>query len=88
MSWWRALLFSPVVGEASPPYQPDIKMYQYILNTLLHGALMLEGTPTLMLTEQKNVLVEGRSVLNYHGEGPFTYLTPRCTTFTCRCMVL
>jgi hypothetical protein len=32
--------------------------------------MILEGSPMLMLTEQKNVLVEGRSVLSYHGEGP------------------
>jgi hypothetical protein len=34
---------------------------------LLHDALMLEVPPALLLTGQKNVLVEGPSVLSYHG---------------------
>jgi hypothetical protein len=35
----------------------------YILHMSLHGALMLEGSPTLMWTGQENVLMEGPSVL-------------------------
>ncbi len=69
-----------------PYYTPDAQMH--ILQMSLHGALMLEGSPTLMWTGQKNVLVEGPSVLSCHGEGPITHLIPRCTSFTCRCMVL
>jgi hypothetical protein len=38
---------------------------------LLHGALIHESSPTLMLTGQKDVLEEGTSVLSCHGEGPF-----------------
>jgi hypothetical protein len=34
-----------------------------ILHMSLHGALMLEGLPTLMLTGQKNVLVKGPTLL-------------------------
>ncbi len=36
----------------------------HILDKSLHGALMLEGSPALMLTGQKDVLVEGSSVLS------------------------
>ncbi len=39
----------------------------YVLHILLHGALMLEGPPTLMLTGQKDVLVEWPSMLSCHG---------------------
>jgi hypothetical protein len=60
----------------------------HILHMSLHGALMLEGSSTLMLTGQKYILVEGPSVLSYHGEGPITHLMPRCESFTCCCMVL
>jgi hypothetical protein len=55
---------------------------------LLHGALIHESSPTLMLTGQKDVLVEGPSLLSYHGKGLFTHLMPRCTPFTCCCMVM
>jgi hypothetical protein len=48
-----------------------------ILHMSLHGALMLEGSPALMLTVQKDVLVEGPSVLSCHGKGPITHLMPR-----------
>jgi hypothetical protein len=46
---------------------------------------MLKGSPTLMLTGQKDVLLERPSVLSYHVEGPFTHLMPRCTSFPCHC---
>jgi hypothetical protein len=72
-----------------PFYSPLAQMH--VLHMSLHGAMMLEGgPPTLMWTGQKNVLVEGPSVLSCHGEGPITgtHLMPRCTSFTCSCMVL
>jgi hypothetical protein len=53
-----------------------------------HGALMLEGPPTLTVIGHKDVLAEGPSVLSCHGEGSIAHLMPRCIFFTCRCMVL
>jgi hypothetical protein len=65
---------------------PDAQMR--VLHMSLHGALMLEGSPTLMWTGQENVMMEGLTVLSYHGEGPLTHLMSRCISFTCHCMVL
>jgi hypothetical protein len=73
MFWWRDALCSATMGRAL--YSPDAQMYD--LHMSLHGALMREGSPTLMLTGQKDFLVEGPSVLSCRGEGPITHLMLR-----------
>jgi hypothetical protein len=76
---------SAAIG-GGPYYSPDAQ--KYVFHMSLHGTLKLEGSPSLMLTGQKNVLVVGPSELSCHGEGPITHLMPRCTSFTCCCMML
>jgi hypothetical protein len=61
------------MGRGLLRYSPDAQMF--VLHMSILGALMLEGLPSLMLTGQKNVLVEGPFVLSCHGEGPITVLT-------------
>jgi hypothetical protein len=51
MSWSGTLCAQLPWG--GPYYTPDAQMH--ILQMSLHGALMLEGSPTLMWTGQKNV---------------------------------
>ncbi len=56
---------------------------------IIDGVLiLLTYLSSLLRTGQKDALVEEPSVLSFHGEGPITHLMPRCTSFTCCCMML
>jgi hypothetical protein len=55
------------LGGGGPYCSPDAQMH--ILHMSLHGALMLEGSPALICTGQKDVLVEGPPVLCCPGGG-------------------
>ncbi len=62
---WAQLPWGGGWRGRGPYYSSDAQIH--ILHMSLHGALMLEGSPTLMWTGQENVLVEGPFVLSPHG---------------------